>query len=165
MKPAYAADPALLKMFGWFLLLAALPYAWFAFSRAYTKIDSYTWPTALAEVQSSSMYQRTGKRTDWCVKVSYRYRVQDRFYTAHRPGVSMLGDAGCDVDRAVIQRWLLTLAPGNAVQAYYNPHDPSSSAIRLVGLDAADYAFCVTSVLFFSVGLLTLRHVKNLKST
>ena len=97
------------------------------------------------------------------MKVSYRYRVQGRVYTGNRPGVSRVGSAGCDDDRAVVQQWMTSLAPGQAVVAYYDPDDPGHSAIRLVGLDAGDYAFCVTALLLLVAGVLTLHQANSLK--
>ncbi|UMR28636.1 DUF3592 domain-containing protein [Massilia sp. MB5] len=157
------ADPALLKVLAWFLILIALPFAWFAFSRAHSQVSSHSWPMASAEVLSSSIYQRTGRRKDWCVKVSYRYRVQERLYTRNRPGVSIVGNSGCDVDKSVVQQWLSTLAPGSAVVVHYNPADPTQAAIQLVGLDMGDYVLCIVPLVFFATGAWGLRQAKKMK--
>ncbi len=94
-------EPALARMMGWFLILSAILAGYFSFWRAYDKLTSPAWPVTSAEIVRSSMYQRTGKSQDWCVKLAYRYTVEGKAYRSARIGVSRIGNAGCHRDQAV----------------------------------------------------------------
>ncbi|MDO8064878.1 MULTISPECIES: DUF3592 domain-containing protein [unclassified Janthinobacterium] len=153
MKDPGAIDPALARMMGWFLILLALPTAYFSFWRAYDKLASPAWPVTSAEIVRSSMYQRTGKSQDWCVKLSYRYSVDGKAYRSSRIGVSRIGNAGCHRDQAVTAWRLTSMAPGAHIRVHYRPRDPNDTAVFLAGLDFLDYFGVVLWVVLFVLGM------------
>lgn len=111
-------EPALARMMGWFLILLAILAGYFSFWRAYDKLTSPAWPVTSAEIVRSSMYQRTGKSQDWCVKLAYRYTVEGKAYRSARIGVSRIGNAGCHRDQAVTAWRLASMAPGARIRVH-----------------------------------------------
>lgn len=152
-----AIDPALARMLGWFLILAAIPAGYFAFARAYDKIASPTWPVAEAEIVRSSMYQRTGKSQAWCIKWSYRYAVDGTTHVSESIGVSRIGDLGCDRNKAVTAARLARLGPGARIRVHYRPGAPGDTAVILAGLDFLDYFATAVSLGMLVLGVSEVR--------
>ncbi|MEX0144131.1 DUF3592 domain-containing protein [Massilia sp. LMS1-1-1.1] len=153
MKDPGAMDPALARMMGWFLILLAISAGYFSFWRAYDKLTSPTWPVASAEIVRSSMYQRTGKSQDWCVKLSYRYSVDGKVYRSSRIGVSRIGNTGCHRNQSVTAWRLASMAPGAHIRVHFRPSDPGDTAVFLAGLDILDYFGAGLALLLFVVGV------------
>ena len=153
MKDPGAIDPALARMMGWFLILLAIPAGYFSFWRAYDKLTSPAWPVTSAEIVRSSMYQRTGKSQDWCVKLSYRYSVEGEAYRSSRICVSRIGNTGCHRDQSVTAWRLASMAPGARIRVHYRPSDPNETAVFLAGLDFLDYFGVAVALVLFVVGV------------
>jgi hypothetical protein len=153
MKDPGAIDPALVRMMGWFVILLAIPAGYFSFWRTYDKLTSPEWPVTSAEIVRSSMYQRTGKSQDWCVKLAYRYTVEGKAYRSGRIGVSRVGNAGCHRDQAVTAWRLARMAPGARIRVHYRPSDPADTAVFLAGLDFLDYFGAGLALVLFAVGV------------
>ncbi|MEG2033778.1 MAG: DUF3592 domain-containing protein [Janthinobacterium sp.] len=157
MKDPGAMEPALARMMGWFLILLAIPAGYFSFWRAYDKLTSPAWPVASAEIVRSSMYQRTGKSQDWCVKLAYRYTVEGKAYRSARIGVSRIGNAGCHRDQAVTAWRLASMAPGARIRVHYRPGDPGDAAVFLASLDVLDYFGAGLALVLFVLGVSEVR--------
>ena len=150
-------EPAMARMMGWFLILLAIPAGYFSFWRAYDKFTSPAWPVASAEIVRSSMYQRTGKSQDWCVKLAYRYTVEGKAYRSARIGVSRIGNAGCHRDQAVTAWRLASMAPGARIRVHYRPGDPGDAAVFLASLDVLDYFGAGLALVLFVLGVSEVR--------
>ena len=146
-------EPAMARMMGWFLILLAILAGYFSFWRAYDKLTSPAWPVTSAEIVRSSMYQRTGKSQDWCVKLAYRYTVEGKAYRSARIGVSRIGNAGCHRDQAVTAWRLASMAPGARIRVHYRPGDPGDAAVFLAGLDVLDYFGVGLALVLFVLGV------------
>ena len=146
-------EPAMARMMGWFLILLAIPAGYFSFWRAYDKFTSPAWPVASAEIVRSSMYQRTGKSQDWCVKLAYRYTVEGKAYRSVRIGVSRIGNAGCHRDQAVTAWRLASMAPGARIRVHYRPGDAGDTAVFLASLDVLDYFGVGLALVLFVLGV------------
>jgi hypothetical protein len=140
-------------MMGWFLILFAIAAGYFSFWRTYDKLTAPAWPVTGAEIVRSSMYQRTGKSQDWCVKLAYRYTVEGKAYRSSRIGVSRIGNAGCHREQAVTAWRLASMAPGARIRVHYRPSDPGDTAVFLAGLDFLDYFGAGLTVVLFVLGV------------
>ncbi|MRX10330.1 DUF3592 domain-containing protein [Pseudoduganella sp. FT25W] len=157
-------DPALEQAFAWCLVLTALVAGYFTFARAWDKLASPHWPEAQAEVLRSSMYQRTGRARDWCLKLSYQYQVGGQVYQSSAMGVSRIGDAGCHREQAVTERRLQRLRPGALMTISYKPRAPETAAAFIIGLDPLDYGMSAIVLIVFGGGVRALRRLRKLST-
>lgn len=153
-------DTQIMKFLGWFFILLSLPLGVFTFSRSADKIVSPSWPFTYGEVLSSDMYQRTGRSTDWCVRLRYQYTVDQNTFSTNRLSTSLIGNAGCDRDQEVIAARLRSMRPGDRIKVRYNSRNPEKGIIYSDGLDVLDYFLPGLVLLLLVGGLWQVRHAE-----
>lgn len=163
-EPVIPPDPQLYTLFGWFLIVLALPLGLWMGLRIMDKIDSRSWPRARAEIVSSEIYKRSGRHgTDWCIKLSYRYVIGGREYTGRRISTSRMGDTGCDVSEAVMRARLEQQQPGDRITIRHAPADPERAIVYVGALDVADFLLSAIAIVTFGGGIGSIREAGRLR--
>ena len=162
-EPVIPHDPQFQVLFGWFLIVLAVPLAIWMALRIYDKFDARSWPKASAEVVESALYHRSGKRPDWCIKMAYRYEVDGRQFVSSRSATSRMTDAGCDPSRAVIEARLENRQPGDRITIRHHPRDPGRAIAYVDGLDFADFFLSAVALSTLVTGVLSIRYGARLR--
>lgn len=123
----------------YFLLFIGLPVGYFTVANGVEKIRSASWPTVTGEIVRASIYERTGRTHDWCLKLDYRYTVDGKQYRRHYLTLPTTSSGACHRERAVVESWLPDLAPGTRIVVHHAPDDPSNAVLAIVGLDLLNY--------------------------
>ena len=164
IEPVAPPDPQFYTLFGWFLILLALPLGFWMAMRIADKIDSRTWPRASAQIVSSELYKRTGRHgADWCIKLSYRYVIDGRQHMGRRISTSRMGDTGCDPSETVMRARLENQQPGDRIGIRHAPGAPERAIVYVGALDIGDLVFSVIAIVTLGGGVGAIRAAGRLK--
>lgn len=162
-EPTFPPDPQMHALAGWFMILLAIPLALWMAVRMADKIDARGWPRAEAVVVASELRERGGRRHDWCIALTYRYRVGAREYTSRRAATSIMSEAPCDASREVIQARFAQQQPGRRIMIRHHPTRPERAIVYLDGPDFADVFFSALALACFWGGALAIGSGRRLR--
>lgn len=137
---------------GWLVLLLGVFILGVAAFTSVPKLRAYHWVGGTALVATADIYQRTGKKHDWCGRLRYTYIVDGRTYSSRNVSPSFITDVGCDLDKAKVAAWLTTLPAGSVIRIFYDPASPGSAALVREGLKWHDFFFPLLSIACLAMG-------------
>lgn len=120
-----------------------------------------TWPQTDARILSSeAKLKRTPRGYNYRVNVVYEYSVDDVTMQGTSVGQNGLHFSSLNKARQVAREQFF---PGKTLKAYYNPSNPQDVFLE-GGIPIFSIAFVAIGALFFSFGLLLMKHRNNLRS-
>jgi hypothetical protein len=150
-------DPQGKNIASWLLILVAVPLGVFSATMTYEKLASRSWPTTYAEIVASDMYHSSGRSSQWCVKLRYRYVVEEKAFFSNRLSPSRFVGPDCDHDKKVTMARLAHYRPGALLKIRYNPTNPGTAIVHTDELDAMDFLFSGLAILMFVGGIKGIR--------
>jgi hypothetical protein len=157
-------DPQGKKLASWLLILAAIPLGLFTVITIYDKLTSRSWPTTYAEIFASDMYHSSGRSSHWCVKLRYRYVVEEKAFFSNRLSISTFAGPGCDRDKKVTMARLERYQPGALLKIRYTAANPGTAIVYTDDLDAMDFLFSGLAILMFVGGIKGIRAAATMRS-
>ena len=152
-------DPQLSKLFGWFLILIAVPLAYLATTTVLEKSASKSWPRTEAQILSSNIDERMGRDgRHWCVKLHYKYFVDNAEYASSRIFVSRTSGGLCHRKKHVAEALWERLQPETRIYIRYDPTDHGRAFVYRSGLNFLE------CLLFGLVALLCIGGIKAIKA-
>jgi hypothetical protein len=155
-------DPQLTKILGWCLLLGSLPIWFFSLTRVIDKHASESWPSTYGEVLHSEMYKqrRSGR---WCLKLNYRYAVDNKVRSSRRLSTSLMSTSACDRDKKVIDARVEKLQSEAKIRVRYKPADPQKAIIYTDDLTGIYFFFAIATILL-GCGVKAIREAATKRS-
>ena len=122
-----------------------------------SSLRAENWPSVTGTVVSSEIKRGGGKHPYSKFYILYRYTIQGRTYTSDRFSYGLNPRSVPNGDFNVTQT---TYKPGQNVDVFYNPTDPSEAVLQT---RVNKYSFLVSfsaAILFFIIGILNFRKKK-----
>ena len=162
-EPTFPPDPQLHSLLGWGFLLVGVAISVFMCVTLFDKYAAWDWPKARAQITSSTLYKSTGRSTQWCIQLRYRYTVGGREFSGRRQATSWLSNVQCDRAHAVMQARFAHQQPGDPITVRYQPGKPGRAVVYVDGISPAEWLFVALAIMLAAGGIGTLRAAARLR--
>jgi hypothetical protein len=147
---------------GWLMSLLGMFILSIAALDTFSKMRAYGWVEGVAQVAAINIYQRTGRKQDWCGRVSYTYIVDGRIFYSRSQSASLISDVGCNINKVVVMTHLAAVPVGSSIRIFYDEHAPDRVSITRESLKWHDFFFWLLAMLPMSIGIYSIVQARRI---
>lgn len=143
-----------------------LAFITFGAYEAHKKLSAYNWLRVEATIISNSIYETHARNgTLWCPDWSYSYEVIGIRYKSNKMEPTITTSRHCFSNKSEAEDNINNLQVGSKVIAYYNPNNPSQSAIIVTKVGVLEFLLLFSGFLLLFTGILickeAIKHKNN----